>query len=621
MGIPSGRSLRLLLSDRVVLATPVVWVLTSLPYAASGDQKWLARYQLYILVPALLGLVIVACLVGLRQVESWQERRFWSFVAIGFGAWLASYLPYYLVDVPPRNLAFNLADELFYLLFYCCLLLAIDFRPHLGTTSPAADVERWLKPAGAIVLAFAGLVYFVLVPVAVDPRAYYTWTPSMLLYVALDLFVLVRLAVLAWRSRSTRWRTLYGGLAGAAGLMLATDVLEYLRWAGRIPLEDGRPTDLLWTLPLVAFALVARARILPFPQPAAVPWVAAMEDIPARTGSFLLLCALSAPVVHFTLHGAGLLDPAGHRAREWVVLATVLVLGWLAVAADRALEHERLELRARRRELEAQVRRADRVQMVAKLTEGLAHEFSNVLQVIGGRCEPLLRELPPDSPVRSDIRAIRDGARRMATSLAQLLELLRTRFETPTLVRVSDVVARADRLIRALAGDRNQIAVTMRLAATRDVVHADPGQVERALLALVANAVEAMPEGGRLTIETFDIDLAPRTAAALGLAPAPYAALSLTDTGHGMSPETLARAVEPFFTTRPSPERPGLGLTTALLVATHYGGTVHLESEPGRGTTATLYLPLAEAKVLDLPRAASLGTPRPSGSLAGGERS
>lgn len=616
MSAEIGRWVRLSLADRAVRATLVVWAFASLPYALPLGQAWLAEYQLYGLFPALLVLVVAACLAGLRRVDSWQERQFWTLIALGFGAWLASYAPYSFATAPTRRLRFDVADELLYLLFYSCLLLAIDLRPHLSTTSRAADVERWLKSAGAILLAFAGLVYFVLVPVAWNPRAYLTWTPSLLLYVALDGFVLLRLTALALRSRSPRWRVLYGGLAMATLLMLGTDVLEYLRWAGILALEDGRPTDLVWTLPLVAFALVARLRELPVPARAAVPWLATTEDAPARTGSFLLLCALSAPVVHFTLYGAGLLDAATHRPREWIVLATVVVLGGLAVQAYRSIERERLGLRARRRELEAQARRADRVHLIAKLSEGLAHEFGNLLQVIGGRCDPLLVELPAESPIRADVQTIRDATRRMATAASQLLELLRTRFGEPRRVRLSEVVQHADHLVQALAGD--EVAVTVRLRAARDHVHVDQAQLERAILSLVANAVQAMPGGGTLAIETFDIDLTSRTAASLGLLPGPYAAVSVKDGGVGMSDETRARAFEPFFTTRPGPDRPGLGLTAALLVASHYGGTVHLESAVGRGTTAIIYLPRADARGSDAARGRSVEATRPPQDSAGG---
>jgi len=205
--------------------------------------------------------------------------------------------------------------------------------------------------------------------------------------------------------------------------------------------------------------------------------------------------------------------------------------------------------------------------------------------------------------MREDIRAIRDATRRMATNATQFLELVRTRFEDPQDLRLSDIVRRAEPLVRALAGD--QVVVTVRCGATRDLVRVDANQLQRALLALVANAADAMPDGGTLAVETFDIELGSRGAAELAVLPGPYAAVSVTDSGYGMSEDTRARAFEPFFTTRPGPEHAGLGLTSALLTASHYGGTIRLESTQGRGTTATIYLPLASPRRAAAPTAAS----------------
>jgi signal transduction histidine kinase len=134
----------------------------------------------------------------------------------------------------------------------------------------------------------------------------------------------------------------------------------------------------------------------------------------------------------------------------------------------------------------------------------------------------------------------------------------------------------------------------------------DPRQIERVLYSLAANAREAMPDGGTLVVETFDIDLSVRGGGELGLVPGPYAALSVVDSGSGMSEETLARAFQPFYTTRRGAERTGLGLTNAMLVVSHYGGTIRIDSQLGKGTTVAVYLPRAEAKVVDTAPAGSV---------------
>ncbi len=583
--------------DPIAIALLIAWALAALPYAFSSDQEWLARYQMLFLFPPLLAFVVVACLVGRRRLESWQERQFWTLVGAAFAAWLASYVPYYVVAAAQRGLWFELTGELLYLLFYICLLLALDVRPHLATSSRIGDAERWLKSLGAVLLTFAALVYFVLIPAAFNPSDYGTWVPSLSLYVALDTFVVIRLAALVARAGPGRWRLLYGALAISTALMLVVDVLEYLGWAGMLRFEDGRPTDLVWTVPIVAFAGAARLRHRAGAAPPTVPFLEAFEASPLRTGSFLLTCALSVPAVHVAAYLSGLLDPTTKTPREWVVLATLVVLGGLAALAYRTLERERVAMRRRQQQLETQLRQAERVQTLARMAEGLMHDFGNLLQVIGGRCEPMLAQVPRDSPFREDIEAIRTAARRITALVVQLMKLLRAEFDAPQVVRLSDIVRGAEQFVRGLAGD--QVRLETRGRAPRDVVRVDPRQIERVLYNLVANARDAMPDGGTLVVETFDIDVSARGGAELGLLAGPYAALSVVDSGSGMSEETLARAFQPFFTTKGNTERTGLGLANALHIVSHYGGTIHIDSQLGKGTTVTVYLPRAEAKVVD----------------------
>ena len=595
--IRPAAAVRALTRDPIAVATLVVWALVCLPYALPLGQTWLARYQELGLFPPLLTMVVLASFSGIRRLESPQERQFWTLMGAAFAVWLVSYAPYYVVPADQRSLELDLADDLFYLAFYLCLLLALDVRPHLATASPFADRERWLKSLGTALLAFAGLGYFALIPAALDPQDYATWVPSYYLYLAFDVFLLVRLAAMTARAGSTRWRLLYGALAASTALMLIVDAAELVSRLGVMRFDSGRPTDLFWTVPIVLYAWSARLRHQVTTAHATVPYLEAFDSSPLRTGSFLLLCALALPAAHFVLYLAGLLDPSTHALRESVALGALLSLGALAAVAYRTLERERLSLRLRQQRLESRLRRVERAQMVGRLAEGLTHDFGNLLQIIGGRTDPLLTRVPPDSPLREDLEAIRDASRRMVRLSAQIVDLVRTEFDAPRLARLSDVARGLEPLLRSFAGD--QVLVEVRARASRDVVRVDAKQIEHILLALAANAREAMPEKGSLIIETFDLDVAPRLEAQLGLVAGPYAALSMTDTGSGMSEETRARAFEPFFTTGSEAEHAGLGLTSALHVASHYGGTVQIESEPGRGTTVTLYLPRADAKVVD----------------------
>lgn len=589
--------------DRIAVATLVVWALACLPYAFPVSREWLEDYQWLGLFPVLLALVVLASLAGIRRLELSQERQFWALIGAAFGAWLVSYLPSF-ITAGRRSLRLDVADDLFYLAFYLCLLLALEVRPHLATASPVADRERWLKSLGTVLTVFAALGYFVLIPAAINPQDYRTWVPSYYLYLALDLILLIRLTTATLRAASSRWRILYGALGVSTGLMLVVDALELADHLGVMRFEVGTAADVIWTVPLVAYAWSARLRHQVSGVTAAVPFVEAFDSSPLRTGSYLLLCAIALPAAHFALHLAGLLDPSLHAAREWVALGALVLLSVLAAVAHRTLERERLALRARQQRLESRLRRMERTQAVGRLAEGLTHEFGNLLQIIGGRAEPLLSHVPADSPLREDVEAIRDASKRMARLAAQILELVSTEFAEPQLIRLSDIARRLEPMLRALAGDR--VTVEIRATARRDVVRVDARQIERVILALAANACEAMPGGGSLSVEVFDLDLTPRMEAQLGLVSGPYAALSLTDTGSGMSEATLARAFEPFFTTRPEAEHAGLGLTSALHVVSCYAGTVQIESSLGRGTTAMVYLPRAESLVIDTAPAGSV---------------
>jgi signal transduction histidine kinase len=590
--------------DRIAVATLVVWALGCLPYALPLGRVWLDDYQAYVLFPLLIAMVVLASFSGVTRLELPQERQFWTLIGAAFGIWLISYVPYFAVAADSRSVQRDLVDDLFYLGFYLCLLLALEVRPHLATTSPIADRERWIKSLGTTLLALASLGYFVLVPAALAPQDYASWVPSYYLYLAFDAFLLARLAALAAGAGSARWRLLYGALAASTLLMLAVDALELADRLGVMRFESGAATDVIWTVPLVAYAWSARLRHQASGGSTAVPFMEAFEIAPQRTGSYLLLCAMALPGAHLVLYPTGLLDPSTHAAREWVVLGALLALGALAAVTYRLLERDRLALRARQQRLESRLRRMERTQAAGRLAEGLAHEFGNLLQVIGGRAEALRSRVPDASPLREDLEAVRDASKRMARLTAPILDLVRADSAEPRLVRLSDIARDVEPLLHAMAGDR--VAVEIRLKALHDVVRVDAKQIERAIVALAANACEAMPGRGSLTVEVFDLDLTPRLEAQLGLVSGPYAALSLTDTGSGMSEATLARAFEPFFTTRPEAEHAGLGLTSALHVASCCAGTVQIESVLGRGTTVTLYLPRAESRVIDTAPAGSI---------------
>jgi PAS domain S-box-containing protein len=265
-----------------------------------------------------------------------------------------------------------------------------------------------------------------------------------------------------------------------------------------------------------------------------------------------------------------------------------------------------------RLEAEDTLRQAQKMEAIGQLTGGIAHDFNNLLTGIIGSLELL------DTRIRQGrtedlgryITAARGAARRAATLTHRLLAFARRQTLDPKPTDVNHLIAGMEELIRRTMGLSIEIEVVGAVGLWLTLV--DPNQLENALLNLCINARDAMPEGGRLTVETANKWLDERAARERDLAPGQYVALSVTDTGSGMAPEVIARAFDPFFTTKPTGQGTGLGLSMIHGFARQSGGEVRVYSEVGRGTTMCLYLPRhhgAEAAIETL--AASAETVQP----------
>jgi PAS domain S-box-containing protein len=242
-----------------------------------------------------------------------------------------------------------------------------------------------------------------------------------------------------------------------------------------------------------------------------------------------------------------------------------------------------------RKELEAQVRQAQKMEALGRLAGGVAHDFNNILMVINGLSETVLALLEPDSPVREDLEEILAAGRRAATLTSQLLAFSRKRVLMPTTFDLQDVVTAMQPMLRRLLGPDIELVVDG--SPEPKWIVADRGQIEQVLLNLSANARDAMPGGGTLTVAAA-IEIRPQEVGREYVA-APEVVLRLTDTGLGMPPEVQARLFEPYFTTKPRGKGTGLGLPTVYAIVTESGGMIQVSSQPRAGTTFTIVLPLA----------------------------
>jgi PAS domain S-box-containing protein len=246
-----------------------------------------------------------------------------------------------------------------------------------------------------------------------------------------------------------------------------------------------------------------------------------------------------------------------------------------------------------RKQIEDQFRHAQKMEAVGRLAGGVAHDFNNLLTVINGYAALLLGEMPPTDPRFEPLREIREAGKLAAGLTAQLLAFSRKTIIEPKVLDLNDVVSQSAKLLRRLIGEDVTLATV--LAPNLDPVKVDPNQIEQALMNLAVNARDAMPRGGRLTIETRRRVVRAGDSGGPHVAPGRYVQLAVTDTGEGMTEEVRARIFEPFFSTKEVGKGTGLGLATVYGVVKTYGGHISVESELGRGTTFKLLFP-AEAE-------------------------
>jgi PAS domain S-box-containing protein len=305
--------------------------------------------------------------------------------------------------------------------------------------------------------------------------------------------------------------------------------------------------------------------------------------------------------------------PARHRRADGTAFPVEITVGDLQLH-DRGLrvlsirdvsERERTE--RERRELEQNLRQAQKMEAVGRLAGGIAHDFSNVLAVVLGYSELLMRDLPPgDVRLRESAEGIVEAAHRAVGVTRQLLTLSRKKLLRPEVLSLNKVVRDLGKLLTRAIGERIEVSTTLQEGLWP--VLADPDQLAQVLLNLAVNARDAMPEGGPLAITTGNVELHDPLRD-LALPAGRYVTLGVRDGGCGMSEDVRARIFEPFFTTKEAGT--GLGLATVYGIVRQAGGAIRVESRSGEGSAFTVYLPVADAQAgrvtLPVPAAAPRG--------------
>ena len=265
------------------------------------------------------------------------------------------------------------------------------------------------------------------------------------------------------------------------------------------------------------------------------------------------------------------------------------------------------------RRSEEELAQARKMEAVGRLAGGVAHDFNNLITVIRGYAELVEESLPAGAPARADMREVKRAADRAADLTAQLLAFSRKQILQPRVVNLNEIVRRMEKMLPHMIGE--DLELVMLLQPDAGNVRADQGQIEQVIMNLAANARDAMPRGGTLSFQTANL----RADDALlsvhpEIAPGEYVTLTVTDTGTGMGPQTIARIFEPFFTTKELGKGTGLGLATVYGIIKQSGGYIYCASELGKGTSFQIHLP----KVLEA-RSADPNNPSPESENQGGE--
>jgi two-component system cell cycle sensor histidine kinase/response regulator CckA len=282
-----------------------------------------------------------------------------------------------------------------------------------------------------------------------------------------------------------------------------------------------------------------------------------------------------------------------------------------ALAAERERRHRAEEAH---RAAEARARQEQKLAALGRLAAGIAHDFNNVLMVVSASSEMVLGEVDADHPVRARIADVQRAAEHGAALTRRFLSFCRPAAAEPRVVDVNATVADTSAMLARIVGA--DVELLVRHEADPCPVRIGAGQLDHILVNLVVNARDAMPQGGRIVVETHAIEAAgPIAGVDVDLAPGRYITMSVSDTGCGMDPATLDRIFDAFFTTKATGQGTGLGLSTVHALVREAGGAVQVTSEPGRGTTFTVVLPRSEEEADREASAPREGRPSGAGTV------
>ena len=543
----------------------------------SGDFR--AGISVHIDRLLLPGMIVVLA-IRTRKIDGIEERRFWNLLVAGMVIWFLGTFLYFTSYTFSLPRWVDLAVDGCYILLYLFWFLASEQQPQLRSGWSSGDVLfRYTVIGGAAFIAIM-FGYFVVVPWVSEPAKYLQYFSSFNLYVTLDVLLTVKFGLLFLSSRQTHWRRCFALLAGATGVLAVGDLLEGLGFADLLDTVMGARIDILWLVPHFLLCVM----ILTCPDRS--------ESSSKKEGerafsiqSLLPFYAFALPLVHLGLYLLGHLDPVDQGPREAIVFFGLLFFAGLSLAQQVSLERAVASLRSDLtvRALDDKLRRSQRLEAIGRLAGGIAHDFNNLLMVIKSYAELAGKGLTAGNRgVRDKLEEIDRAADRAADLIRQLLAFGRRQVLRPEVVHVNEMVLGLEGMLSRIIGD--DVELTVELDEDAGFTRVDPALLEQVIVNLAVNARDAMPRGGKLTIRTRSFDGPPVNAMEIG-ADRRSVELTVTDTGSGITPEVRERIFEPYFTTKEMEKGTGLGLATVYGIVDQSGGTIDVESSPGRGST------------------------------------
>ena len=339
--------------DPIVLVWAAVTVALLAPYLVPllSQQQMETYAGSYSDIPLIL-VAIAAFQFRLRRLPNLAERRFGTLMTLAFVCWLlVKVLTIVLPDAWYADVRSGVLLDAIYVAFYLFIVYALELRPHDPSRETVAGKLRSLRFASAVVLAFGLLVYFAIIPGPMNPEAYETWVTSLLLYVVLDVYLVIRLLYARHDSSGSHWKTVYNWLLATALLWMATDIHEALSYIGFIPyVRFGTVLDLAWFPAFFTVVVAARARELQFlsptVHPASAPGEANHDMLRHSRGSLIGVYAVVLPTVHVALYYVGVLDPVSESAREICALFFLVLLAGMALLHQKLVEAQSGRLQA-----------------------------------------------------------------------------------------------------------------------------------------------------------------------------------------------------------------------------------------------------------------------------------